>query len=186
MPLPKEGATKIPDPLANRKVLDSPFQKLFRFVATMDDSSYLCVKAALKFREEICEGEDAIRAYNNHLAMEGGRKVASILGTETMEDVGKPRRCFFANVRLPLAIGDNAADIRTDNALNVAEWIVEKLVDDYDMYFPIYLHAGKMWARFSAQIYIDLDDVERGAIALREICERAKGGEYLPEANGTA
>lgn len=38
----------------------SPFEELFEFVATSDDSAYICVEAALKFRKEVCGGEEAI------------------------------------------------------------------------------------------------------------------------------
>lgn len=184
--MPRDGATTVADSLSNRKLLDSPFQKLFRFVATSDDSAYLCIKVALQFRRNICGGEDKIRAYNKYIAVEGGKKIASILGTEVMEETGNLERCFFANVRLPLAIGDSAADVQEERALDVAGWIVEKLVDDFDLYLAIYLHAGKMWARLSGQIYIDLDDVERGAVALRKICDRVRAGEHLAEAGDAA
>jgi len=176
----------IPDPFANRKLLESPFQKLFRFVATQDDSSYLCIQTALKFREDVCGGEDRIREYNTHIAVEGGKRIASILGTEVMEETGNLKRCFFANVRLPLTIGDHGTDIQQENALQVVEWIVEKLVDEFDMYMAVYMHAGKIWTRLSAQIYIDLQDVERGANALKEICKRVDAGEHILEMKNAA
>lgn len=176
----------IPDPLSNRKLLDSPFQKLFRYVATQDDSSYLCIQSALRFRQDVCGGEDRIRAHTTHLAIEGGKRIASILGTEVMEEAGHLTRCFFANVRLPLTIGDHGRDVRQENALQAVEWIVEKLVDDFDTYMAVYMHAGKIWTRLSAQIYIDLQDVERGAKALKEICQRVEAGEHLSETQTTA
>ena len=190
VPLPREGAAQTPDPLANSKLIDSPFRKLFRFVATTDDSAYLCIIAALKFRKEICGGEDSIQAYNTHIAVEGGRTMTAILGTEVMEETGDLRRCFFANVRLPLTLGDEnngeKSDIAKDDALHVANWIVEKLVDEFDMYFGIYIHAGSIWARLSGQIYIDLEDVERGAKALRDLCARVKAGEHQPDREAAA
>lgn len=158
---------------------------MFRFVATQDDSSYLCIKAALRFRKDVCGGEDRIRAYNNHLAVEGGKVLASILETDVMEEIGHLERCFFANVRLPLTLGDERTDMLEGDALKVMEWIVEKLVDDFDTYLAVYMHAGSIWARLSAQIYIDLGDVERGATALKEICKRVRAGEHLAETNGT-
>lgn len=176
----------IPDPISNRKLIDSPFQKLFRYVATSDDTSYLCVQSALRFRSEVCGGEEKIRAHNTHIAVEGGKKMAIILGTDSMEETGNLRRCFFANVRLPLTIGDKDADVAEKSVLGVAEWIVEKLVDDFDMYIAIYTHAGHIWARISGQIYIDLADVERGALALKEICARVRAREYLHDLNGAA
>ena len=167
------------DPLSDSKRRDTPFQKLFRFVATVDSSPYLCIEAALKFRTEVCGGEESIRTYNTRIAVEGGRRIAEILGTETMEDAGNLESCFFANVRLPIVIGDGKYEVRKRDVLLVAEWIVEKLVKDFDMYLGIYVHAGKMWTRLSGQIYLDLHDVVQGGFALQKICERVKAGEYL-------
>lgn len=180
-PLPKEGAQFIPDPLANSKKRATPFQKLFKFVATVDSSPYLCIGAALRFRNDVCGGEENISAYNKHVAQEGGKKVAEILGTETMEDAGNLKRCFFANVRLPIAIGNGHRKVKETDVLLVLEWIVETLVEEFDMYLSIYMHAGRIWTRLSGQIYVEMQDVEKGAYALREICERVRAGEYLPD-----
>lgn len=35
----------------------SAFESLFEFVATSDDTPYLCIPAALHFRAEVCGGE---------------------------------------------------------------------------------------------------------------------------------
>lgn len=181
VPKPVEGGQPRFDPLADSKRRDTPFQKLLRFVATADNSPYLCIGAALKFRDDICGGEDSIRAYNTRLAVEGGKRIAEILGTETMEDAGNLHRCFFANVRLPIAIGDGRAEVREKDVLRVVEWIVEKLVDDFDMYLGVFVHAGKIWTRLSGQIYIDMQDVVQGGLALQKICERVQAGEYLQQ-----
>ena len=169
------------DPLSDSKRRDTPFQKLFRFVATVDSSPYLCIEAALKFRKEVCGGEESIRAYNTRIAVEGGKKIAEILGTETMEDAGNLGSCFFGNVRLPIAIGDGQYEVSKRDVFLVAEWIVEKLVNEFDMYLGVYVHAGKMWPRLSGQIYLDLHDVVQGGLALQKICERVKTGEYLQQ-----
>lgn len=118
--------------------------------------------------------------------MEGGKRVASILGTDVMEETGSLRRCFLVNVRLPLTIGDQGTDIRQETALQVVEWIEEKLVDDFDMYMAVYVHAGKIWTRLSAQVYVDLLDMERGGNALKEICQRVEAGEHLSETQTVA
>lgn len=61
------------------------FGKLFQWAATVDQTPYLCVPEALKFRAEICGGEDKIRRYCFGLARKGGLLVADILGTEPMQ-----------------------------------------------------------------------------------------------------
>src|ERR1700712_4908999 len=71
---------------ANSVVTKSPFEQLFEFVATSDDTAYICVPAALKFRAEVCGGEDAVIAYCQRVANEAADAVAAALGTEVMQE----------------------------------------------------------------------------------------------------
>ncbi|KAH2316256.1 hypothetical protein KXV26_005039, partial [Aspergillus fumigatus] len=74
----------------------SAFEELFEFVATTDDTAYLCVPAALKFRSQVCGGEDRIYTYLEKLAMEAGNIVAAALGTEVMQEPGlKPGEVYL-------------------------------------------------------------------------------------------
>ena len=176
-PLPREGAQAINNPMPPGK--GTPFTNLFGLGATIDNSPYLCFDAALRFRNEICGGEEEIATYCTNLAIDAGRKLADVLGTEGMEEGAALKRCCFANVRLPLALGNGDREVKDKDAVKVAQWIAEKLVTEYDTFLGIYIHGGKLWLRFSAQIYIDLDDVMEGAVALKELCERVALGEYL-------
>ena len=144
----------------------------------MDNSPYLCIQEALRFRKEVCGGEDKIYNHCTKLAADGGQRVAEILGTNVMEETGS-NRCFFANIRLPVLLANEGTKFDEQNAVRIAGWIAEKLASEYDTFFGIYLHAGNLWARFSAQIYLDLEDVEKGAEALNDLCSRASKGEYL-------
>lgn len=176
VPAPREGFQTINSPLPPSK--GTPFTNLFKFVATIDNSPYLCIREALRFREEVGGGEEKILRYCTDLATTGGRKMADILGTDVMEETGNLKRCFFANIRLPISLGSRQNEVNEREAIEVAQWIAGKLVIEYDAYLGIYVHAGKLWARLSAQIYIDLDDIEKGANALKELCERVVQGDY--------
>ena len=105
--------------------------------------------------------------------------MAEILDTDVMEEVGNSKRCYFANVRLPIALGNGESEINENDAIKAAGWIADKLAMEYDAYIAIYIHAGKAWIRLSAQIYIDLEDVERGAKVLKVLCERVGRGEHI-------
>lgn len=50
---------------------------------------------------------------------------------------------------------------------------------EYATQAPAFTHAGQWWVRFSAQIYNTVDDFERVAMGLKEICERMEKGEHL-------
>lgn len=149
---------------------------MFQNTATIDASPYLCIQEALRFRSDICGGEDKILSYCSRLAEEGGKRGAEILGTEIM---GNHDGTCFASIKLPLSIGDGEGEIKISDMAMARQWIVSRLVEDYKTYIEVYFHANSFWVRFSCQIYLDLDDVVWGAEVVRKLCQRVVTGEHL-------
>ena len=179
-PLPREGDKEIVNPLMLAGNSKSKFVMMFEFVATLDVSPYLCIEEALKFRRDICGGEEKIMTYCEGISNEGGAKIAEILGTEIMENGEKPlAKCALTNVRLPLIIGDGPGEIAQKDTITVAIWLTEILAKMHDVYLPAFVHAEAFWTRLSGQIYLEVEDCIRGARILRDLCNRAKEGEYL-------
>jgi selenocysteine lyase/cysteine desulfurase len=62
----------------------------FASVGTLDDSPYLCVEAAIAWRRRLAwddlSGEKAIMNYCRRLARDGGEAVATVLGTEVLDN----------------------------------------------------------------------------------------------------
>ena len=178
-PYPREGEEEIFNPLNVAKSGKSKFVMLFEFVGTQDVSPYLCIKEGLRFRREVCGVEEEIMKYCINLINEGANLGAKILGTEVMQNTeGTLTQCFMANVRLPLTIGDGKGEIPAKEAIKVAIRLIARMAKEYDIYLPVFSHAGKLWTRWSGQIYLDLKDFEYGAEALKAMCERAKMGEF--------
>jgi selenocysteine lyase/cysteine desulfurase len=177
VPLPNSGS-KINNPLPPSA--KSPFVVNFEFTGTMDNAPYLCVPAALKFRESLTwqgkSGEDAIVSFAQNQAREAGKLVAEILSTEVMQNEKGTLGCNFANVRLPL---DSAAlaDGETSKAVRIAQWISSTLVDEYNTFIAIIYYGGAWWCRLSAQIYLTMDDWEWAGNALKQVCLRVSKGE---------
>ena len=179
-PLPQEGSEEYMNPLMIPGNDKSSFVMLFEFVATLDVSPYLCIEEALKFRRDVCGGEKEIMTYCERISNEGGEKIAEILGTEIMENGEKSlAKCALTNVRLPLIIGDGPEKIPKTDTITVAIWMTEILAKVHDVYLPAFIHAGAFWTRLSGQVYLELEDCIKGARILRDLCERARGGEYL-------
>ena len=177
-PLPREGGKEIVNPLMISGTGKSNFVMLFEFVATLDVSPYLCIEEALKFRRDVCGGEEEIMTYCERLSNEGGAKIAEILGTEIMENGEKSlARCALTNVKLPLVIGE----IAQEDTIRVAIWMTEMLAKTHDVYLPAFIHADAFWIRLSGQIYLELEDCIKGGRILRELCEHAREGEYLKD-----
>lgn len=165
----------------------TPFEFLFEFVATADDTAYFSVPAALKFRNEICGGDEAIYTYLEKLAIEAGDLVAAALGTEVLQerdlkkgDVSELRRCAMSTVRLPLAV---VADVEAEGEKSLYKpltpndvpetvtWMQDTMVEKYKTFVPVFQHGGWLWTRLSAQIYLDREDFEWLAGVLKELCE---------------
>ncbi|KAI7554450.1 PLP-dependent transferase [Hortaea werneckii] len=160
----------------------SDFVKNFEFVGTVDNSPVLCLPAALEWRKQLSwqgrQGEDAIYAYNEHLANEAGRSMAYVLGTEVMDNVEATlTKCFFNMVRLPLEF-----EVHAQNDVSKANWIADRLmkalVKEYDTFLPIIFYGNAWWVRLSAQVYLDKNDFLWGAEVLKEICRRGAGGDW--------
>ncbi|KAG4441861.1 hypothetical protein IFR05_002662 [Cadophora sp. M221] len=163
----------------------SNFTYLFEFVATMDYTPYLCIASALEFREKVCGGEAAIREYCYAIARQGGECVARVLGTSVMTTVGGGmRECAFANVELPFVFKEGGGgldemkgEMDVSQAEKIGAWVKITAAREFDTYLQTAVHAGKLWVRFSGQIYLELGDFEWVAPRLKELCERAKKGE---------
>ncbi|KAF9890672.1 hypothetical protein FE257_005538 [Aspergillus nanangensis] len=187
IPLPTSTATaastmKIADPR-------TAFEQLFDFVATTDDAAYLCIPAAIKFRQEVCGGEQRIQAYLVQLANEGADAVAALLGTEVMQEPGlkageksRLRDCALATVRLPVSVvGEGEGEeenVQTPDAIRVspqqaalaAQWFQTQLMDEHDTFVPVFRHGASLWTRLSAQVYLEKGDFEWLGGVLRELC----------------
>ncbi|KAL7946950.1 PLP-dependent transferase [Trichoderma barbatum] len=161
----------------------NPFVFQFSYTGTIDNGPPLCIPAAMGFREDICGGEEAIQAYCRTLARDGERLVVEILQTRTLP-MPETKRVAFANVQLPLNISSSGAGDKDDliplsDVPKVIEFILERLSQDYNTFVNIAYFSGFLWARFSAQIYLELEDFEYGANALKELCQRVTNKEYV-------
>ena len=166
------------DPEARRSSSFDPkrFGDLFAFVATVDASPYMCVPKALDFRRQVCGGEDTIRKYCHDIAQAGGQRIAELLGTKVMNnESGTLKNCCFVNVELPLNF---AQEFDPTDAARIAKWMMDQAMETYDTHIPVKYHAGKMWARLSGQIYLELEDFDFGGKVLQELCQRVQRGEH--------
>ncbi|KAH8427460.1 putative aminotransferase family protein (LolT) [Aspergillus melleus] len=107
-----DPSTSNPSPTPPEK---SPFEYLFEYTATTDDSAYLCVPAALNFRKNVCGGEARIYEYCESLANEAADLVAEALGMEVLQEPGLGvngegslfRKCAMTTVRLPVWVAES-------------------------------------------------------------------------------
>jgi hypothetical protein len=188
VPLPNAYTKKdIHNPMPSSSTANA-FTLQFEYTGTIDTGPPLCIPAALKFRDDVCGGEDKIRKYCVELAERGERLLCDILSTEALH-VSERNRVNFANVRLPLDVASNTNHtkrfpsnsfvVAAEHVPAVTTYFNTKLVQEFNTYIAICLWDGSLWARFSAEIYLDLEDFEYGGRVLKQLCDRVKQGEYL-------
>ena len=164
----------------------SDFVNQFEFTGALDNSSFFCIPTCFDFLEQVCGGEEAYRAYCHSLALEGGKSVAKILGTETMDNEAKTlSNCFFSNVRLPLETGDGPESIRIEDHGQVTNWLSRKMTSEYNTFLALVFHGGCWWVRLSAQIYLDHTDFVWAGKILKALCDRVRRGEHR-DVNGAS
>jgi hercynylcysteine S-oxide lyase len=179
-PLPQEGKTGIPNPLPPSG--KGEFVTQFEFVGTLENTAYLLVLAALEWRSRLRwegkKGEKAVMAYCHNLAAEGGKVISEMLATKTM--VPAERGTAFTNVMLPLAYSEVLGEVKFDfsKAVKVALWMSDTVLKDHNSFFAFLIHDERWWVRFSAQVYLTVEDFEWAGNVLREVCKRVGRGEW--------
>lgn len=157
----------------------------FEFVGTVDNSPYLCIPAAIRFRQSL-GGEAAILSYCHELAKDAAALVAQMLGTEVLENsTGTLTNCCMSNVRLPLdwgvvqSVAEKHGVAKEDVGMLARNWMLKLLIDDYGTFMALMWYGGAWWVRLSAQVYLELEDFEWAARTLKEVCGRVEKGEFL-------
>jgi selenocysteine lyase/cysteine desulfurase len=156
----------------------------FEYVGTIDSSPYLCIPAAVKWRESL-GSEEVIRSYCQTLARDAGKYVAKELGTEVMENsTGTLGQCCMSNVRLPISL-DKVHAIAAQNGIEkedagvmVRDWMKKLSHEEYGTFIIVYWYGDVWWTRLSAQVYLEMRDFEKMAEILKGMCERVEKGEW--------
>lgn len=146
----------------------SKFARLFDYVGTMDYTPYLCVPEAIAFRRDFCGGEQNLMRYITQLAREGGDRVAKILDTEVLGDDDQ-RNSPMAMVRLPLDLTTD--EIHDGGVGRLKEEMERVMCEKHDTFLPLIFHGDHMYVRLSAQVYLTVDDFEKAAQILSEVCK---------------
>jgi len=114
----------------------------------------LAVSEALKFRELL--GEKRIRDYTHNLAVNVGKTISEIWGTEMLVSDEKMIGTMV-NVRIPFE--------------GELDKLMMEIYEKYNTFLMITKFSnGKFYARFSCQIFNELGDYVTAARALTEYC----------------
>ncbi|KAK8054703.1 aminotransferase [Apiospora phragmitis] len=96
--------------VVNAEDVGSDFVEMFSFTGTADTTNWLCVEAALKFREEVCGGEENIRATPTTSPSAAAPSPRSLRHRGMGCAGSSMRQCNFANVRMLLVMKGGVGD----------------------------------------------------------------------------
>ena len=178
----------IKNPLPPGEEGKSAWVRMFEFVGTGEPAPMLCVAEALEWREKVCGGEKAIREYCENVVFRGARIMAAAFGTDVLElldDEGMVMRCCMENVRLPMVMevegvepGKGLVVVNPEDAAKVANWMQEKMVEEFDTFIPVFEYGGKWYVRVSGQVYLEESDFVFAGEVVGGLVERVGRGEY--------
>jgi isopenicillin-N epimerase len=133
--------------------LDHGFTTEFDLPGTRDPSPHLAAPAAIALFHEW--GLEAVQRYNHDLAWQAARHLAARWDTEF--DTPEALIGTMATVTLPARLGSTREE---------AARLRDALLWEDGIEVPVHAYRDRLRARISAQVYNDLEDVERLAAAV--------------------
>jgi isopenicillin-N epimerase len=127
---------------------EKSFLAEFDLIGTRDPSPMLAAPAGIEFMREL--GLEAMHAYQRGLAWDAGQRLTAMWGTK----LETPRSMVGAMVTVPMPAraGTTPAEIQK---------LRDALLYEDRIEVQMHVFRGQPWARISAQVYVDMSDIER-------------------------
>ncbi|OWB68817.1 catalytic activity protein [[Candida] boidinii] len=137
----------------------------FIFTGSINYSSYVSVSAAVKFVNETCGGLQNIWDYCNKLAQDSSKLICEKYNTRPFENDDKTLTTMLFNILIPLDEKDEEIVAKNSKSAKfyteLRNFVCDYLLDNYNTYTQLGIHNKKLYVRFSAQIYTDIDDFDK-------------------------
>ncbi|CDO96417.1 unnamed protein product [Kluyveromyces dobzhanskii CBS 2104] len=150
----------------------------FAFVGTASYTSYFAVEEAVKFRRDACGGEENIRKYQWQLQEEAIPRILEIFGkgSSILDNSTKTLRVpglFCVELPIPSHLGYLVEKMFSDRKYFLQyKGKVDSLMFQQKTYAPFQINNGHLFIRFSAQVFNERSDYEKGAPIIKEIFYR--------------
>jgi isopenicillin-N epimerase len=142
--------------------LDHGFTAEFDWVGTRDPTPWLAAPAGIAFMEDL--GVAAVRQYNHDLAWRAARELTARWNTTLERDEASVGS--MVTVPLPEPLGSTA---------DAASQLRDGLLFEDRIEIQTYAGHGRLWARISAQVYNDWNDMDRLGAAIEHRVRSAEG-----------
>jgi selenocysteine lyase/cysteine desulfurase len=150
----------------------------FAFVGTKNFASVSVIPDVIRFRQEVCGGEQAIWDYCHSLALNVAAVVSEKWGTSILGPVLGVTTMI--NVEVPVSeLGVDVAVLTGPSKKKCLDYYYAQLFT-HNTFVPYVVHNGKLYMRFSAQLYNELSDYEYAADAVIKVLKKlVKSPAYL-------
>lgn len=142
-------------PISNSFFYEQGFTKEFDWTGTKNPANIFCTKSAIEFYNKL--GGSKLRSYMHNLAIDARDLVESELGLK----IQTPESYFASLVALPLDI-----DIEVNHETTYK--LRKQFYTKYKIEMPFIEIGGKIWFRFSCQVYNELSEYKYLADSLSE------------------
>lgn len=148
----------------------------FSFVGTVTYSQMFSVSEALKFRSEVCGGEENIRRYQYSLQEKAIEIVKKVFGpgsrllqnsTKTLNPPGLFNICLPVDVKY-VPILDHFKS-HPDEYKLFKHKCDEKMLTEKKAFALIVLHNNEIWVRFSVNLYNEANDYAIAAASVKSV-----------------
>lgn len=136
----------------------------FLFTGTSIFAQLNAIESALKFRKEVCGGEEKIWDYCHGLALEVGEKLLKKWGTSVLENAEGALTTTMVNVALPDTVITSEEFIQNFGEIN--EKVHNQMIRDDKTYVPLAAVGNKVYCRLSTQVYNEYSDYEHATDVL--------------------
>lgn len=173
-----------PDAELSAEQLEDLLLNKFEFTGSKTTGRVACVDTAIKFRNEVCGGEDAIREYCFDLAKQVGELVEkSWPGSSVIENKEGTLGSAMVTAFIPIENYSKLFDAsKPADVAPLIKFLAEYQIKQFRTYTPFAAHAGKIVIRYSGQVYNEISDYEYAIDAAQKSLEAyfAQGQDETP------
>lgn len=133
----------------------------FDYVGTADHSAVQSLPAAAKFRREVLGGENEILSYQRELSQKAASYLCKELNTKEVGDYGIEYRTAIFTLLYPEQPPEK-------DHPRLQEFVESYMMDKWLTHIPVSSYNGVIYIRFSAAVYLDMDDFKYGAKIVKD------------------
>lgn len=161
------------EPLETEELNKMRFINTFHYTGTKNKPNIPIIGEAILFRKDICGGESVIRKYCEGLSHEVVELFTKKIWPCTTYLDNEDGSAITAMVNIEIPIEQYATkDFDRSDLKRYLLYLEERICFKHNTFVPFSVNNGKAYARFSCQLYNDIDDyIYAGEIILKELKE---------------